>query len=144
MEMMVNIIGVGVAVPKTGFGVNLVTGSYIGFRHSESHYEVLLGLEDIISLGSRSGAVLLGWIKTKYFVVDTVIYPWALHPKALIGSKAEIEVDNTLVGLGSVDIKFTLFTNGGDGIPLISKVDIESMGIQLANTKVRGTLCKIM
>ncbi|MGD9368502.1 MAG: hypothetical protein PVH87_22575 [Desulfobacteraceae bacterium] len=39
MEMFINIMGAGVALPKTGFGVNLATASYIGITNG---YQVTL------------------------------------------------------------------------------------------------------
>ena len=86
MEMMINITGVGVAIPKTGLGVNLYTGSYIGFRKSDGVDVTSLALHDLLSLGSRSGTFVLGWVRADWFPIDTAMHPWALVPKALEGS----------------------------------------------------------
>ncbi|MCP4748794.1 MAG: hypothetical protein GY874_22085 [Desulfobacteraceae bacterium] len=143
MEMCVNIAGAGISIPKTGFGVNIITGSYLGFRHSQDSPVSLLGLKDSMSLGSKSGTVIIGWISTKWFPVDQKIHPWVMVPDTLVGSKAEIEVVGTLIAAGKVDLKIALFDGGGNSSSLMSKIDIESVGGQIANTKVRGVICKV-
>jgi hypothetical protein len=140
MEMKVVISGVGAAIPKTGFGVNFISGSYIGLRNSKKMSNILMGLADLISIGNKSGTVVVGHVATDWFFVDPVMHNWVTNTNGLIGKKAEIEVIGTLIVNGNVDLKFTVFDKNGNTNELISKVDIESSGIQAANTKVRGVL----
>lgn len=143
MEMKVIIDSLGLSVPKTGFGLNLFSGSYIEFRNSKKTPKILMGLKDIISLGSKSGTVVLGHIATEWFFVDPIKNSWVTNSGALIGKKAEIEVIGSIIAKGKVDLKFTVYDKDGNTNELISKVDIKSSGFQVANTKVRGILVKV-
>lgn len=143
MEMKVIIDGMGIALPKTGFGVNLFSGSYISLRNNKGAPVLLLGLADALSLGSKSGTVIVGHVATQWFFVDPVKHNWVTNTIDLIGKKAEVEVIGTLLAKGSVDFKFTVFDKEGNTKELVSKVDLESSGVQVANTKVRGVLKKI-
>ncbi len=143
MEMKVVIDGMGLAMPKTGFGLNIFSGSYIKLRDSNKNPQILMGLVDAMSLGSKSGTVVLGHVETNWFFVDPVKHNWVTNTNDLTGKKAEIEVVGTLLAKGKIDLKFTVYDKGGDAKSLVSKVDIESSGIQVANTKVRGVLKQI-
>lgn len=143
MEMKVVIDGIGVAVPKTGFGLNLFSGSYINFRNSKGVRPIMLGLADGISIGSKSGTVIVGHVETNWFFVDPVKHNWVTNTISLIGKKAEVEMIGTLLAKGRVDFKFTIFDKEGNIKELVSKVDLKSTGVQVANTKVRGVLKKI-
>lgn len=144
MEMLINLVGFGVALPKTGFGVNLLSSSYIAFRYSKYNPDILLGISDLVSLGSKSGTFIASWIKTDWFTVCPKKHNWVNNTNALIGKKAELEVLGTVILFGTVDVKFTTYDkNGNKDNELISKVDIKSAGGQLSNTKVRGVLCEI-
>lgn len=44
MEMKVVIDGIGIAVPKTGFGLNILSGSYIKLRDSKKSSIILMGM----------------------------------------------------------------------------------------------------
>lgn len=140
MEMMNNIAGLGVAIPKTGFGLNLATASYIGFRLDKNNYDLLLGLKDCFSLGTKSGTLIGSWIKTDWFMVDIKRHGWVADINRLVGSKVEIEVVGTVVAFGTVDLKLTAIDKYGNTKELMSKVDIKASGGQLSNTKIRGTV----
>lgn len=143
MEMKVVISGVGAAIPNTGFGVNVISGSYIKLRNSKRMSTILMGLADAISMGNKSGTVIVGHVATDWFFVDPVVHNWVTNTNDLIGKKAEIEVLGALIVNGTVDLRFTVYDKNGNTNVLISKVDIESSGIQAANTKVRGVLKQI-
>ncbi len=143
MEMKVVISGIGAAIPKTGLGVNIFSGSYIEFRNSKRIPNILMGLADVISIGNKSGTVVVGHVATDWFFVDPVKHNWVTNTNDLIGKKAEIEVVGTLIVNGEVDLKFTVYDKNENTNELISKVDIKSSGLQAANTKVRGVLKQI-
>ena len=143
MEMKVVISGIGAAIPKTGLGVNILSGSYIKFRNSKRIPNILMGLADAISIGNKSGTVVVGHVATDWFFVDPVKHNWVTNTNDLIGKKAEIEVVGTLIVNGEVDLKFTVYDKNENTNELISKVDIKSSGLQAANTKVRGVLKQI-
>ena len=143
MEMKVVISGIGAAIPKTGLGVNIFSGSYIEFRNSKRIPNILMGLADVISIGNKSGTVVVGHVATDWFFVDPVKHNWVTNTNDLIGKKAEIEVVGTLIVNGEVDLKFTVYDKNENTNVLISKVDIKSSGLQAANTKVRGVLKQI-
>lgn len=143
MEMLINIFGLGIAIPKTGFGVNVASGSYIGFRHTKNKPDILLGLRDIVSLGSKSGTFVGSWVATDWFVVDVAKHSWVANTNWLIGKKAEIEVIGTLLIHGTVDLKFTVYDQNGNANELLTKVDIKAAGGQVSNTKIRGMLGKV-
>lgn len=141
MEMFINIMGVGVALPKTGLGVNLATGSYIGI--TMGHTKTLLGVSKCMSIGAGAGTLVAGWVKTAPFHVSPAKHGWATNVHGLIGKKVQIELTGTLVVFGKVDLTFTVFDKDGGSKELISRVDIESCGMQASETKVRGVLCKM-
>ena len=143
MKMKVIIDGIGLSIPKTGLGLNIFSGSYISFRNSKKTPEILMGLADVISLGSKSGTVVVGHVETDWFIVDPVKHNWVTNTNNLVGKKAEVEVVGTLLAKGNVDLKFTVYDKDGNVNELISKVDIKSSGLQVANTKVRGILKQI-
>jgi hypothetical protein len=143
MEMIINIFGIGVTIPKTGFGLNVASGSYIGFRHAKHQPDKLLGLRDIVSLGSKSGTLVGSWVATDWFVIDVAKHSWAVNTNSLVGKKAENEVIGTLVIHGTVDLKFTVFDQNGNASELLTKADIKAAGGQISNTKVRGVLGKV-
>jgi hypothetical protein len=66
MEMKVVIDALGLSIPKTGFGLNLFSGSYIEFRNSKKIPKILIGIKDVISLGAKSGTVILGHVVTEW------------------------------------------------------------------------------
>ncbi len=69
MEMKVVIDGIGLAVPKTGFGINLFSGAYIKLRRAKGVPIVLMGLADGPSLGAKSGTVFVGHVETDWFLL---------------------------------------------------------------------------
>lgn len=140
MEMLINIFGFGVTIPKTGFGLNVASGSYVGFRHNKDRPDKLLGLKDIVSLGSKSGTLVGSWVATDWFIVDVAKHSWAANTNWLIGKKAEIEVIGTLIIHGTVDLKFTVYDHNGNADELLTKVDVKAAGGQISNTKIRGVL----
>jgi hypothetical protein len=143
MEMKVVINAFGFSIPKTGLGINAFAGSYIMFRNSEKAPIILMGLTGSFSLGEKSGTVIIGYVETNWFFIDPEKHNWIMNTNALIGKKAEIEVIGTLLAKGRVDFKFFLYEKDGDTKEMLSKVDIKSSGVQLANTKVRGVLRQI-
>ena len=143
MEMKIVITGFGLSIPKTGLGLNLLAGSYVAFRYSEKTPYVVMGLTDALSIGSKSETVVVGHVETHWFFVDPVKHNWVTNVIGLIGKKAEIEVVGTLLIKGETDLKFTVYDKGGNVNELISKVDVKSSGLQIANTKVRGILAEI-
>lgn len=143
MEMKVVITGLGFSIPKSGLGLNILGGSYIALRISEKTPQVLMGLTDAFSLGSKSETVVVGHIETHWFIIDPVKHNWLTNTNSLMGKKAEIEVVGTLLAKGKVDLKFTVYDKNGNANELISKVDIDSSGFQVANTKVRGVLFEL-
>lgn len=143
MEMKVIIDGMGLAIPKTGFGINLCSGSYIKLRNYKGGASILLGIADGPSLGARSGTVFVGHVETDWFFIDPVKHNWVTNTIDLVGKKAEIEAIGTLMAKGRVDLKFTVYDKNGNAKELMSKVDLKSTGVEVANTKVRGVLVQI-
>ena len=143
MEMKLVIDGMGLAIPKTGFGVNITSGCYIQLRNSKGTPVILMGIADGPSLGAKSGTVFVGHVETDWFFIDPVRHNWVTNTADLIGKKAEVEATGTLVAKGKVDLKFTVYDKNGNTKELMSKVDIKSTGAQIANTKVRGVLVQV-
>ena len=72
MEMKVVIDGLGFNIPKTGFGMNVISGSYLKFCDSKIQVPILIGLADAFSLGEKSSTVVFGHIATSWFYIDMV------------------------------------------------------------------------
>lgn len=139
--MFINIMGLGVDLPKTGFGVNVATGSYIGITMGQT--KTLLGVSKCLSIGAGAGTLVSGWVKTAPFYVCPKKNGWVSNVNGLIGKKVQIELTGTLVVYGKVDLTFTVYDKNGSSKKLISRVDVESCGMQASETKVRGVLCKM-
>jgi hypothetical protein len=70
--MKVVIDSIGLSIPKTGIGLNVLSGSYIGIRNSKRIPQVLLGFTDCYSIGSGSETIAMGHVATDWFIVDPV------------------------------------------------------------------------
>jgi hypothetical protein len=144
MEMMINLFAIGFSLPSIGIGINGTTNSYVGFRHSKKNPDILLGVQDIASLGPKSGTFVGSWIVTDYFIVEYPNHRWISNTGRLSGRTVEIEVSGTMIVRGTVDIKFAVIDKNGNFNQLLSKANIKAIGGQLANTKIRGVFGKIL
>jgi hypothetical protein len=144
MEMMINLFAIGFSLPGAGIGINGTTNCYVGFRHSKKNPDILLGLQDVASMGPKSGTILGSWIVTDYFNVEYPNHRWIANTGRLIGKTVEIEVSGTMIVRGTVDIRFTVIDKNGNFNQLLSKANINATGGQLANTKIRGKFGQIL
>lgn len=64
MEVRITISGIGVTIPKIGFGVNVFSGCYLEFRASKNTPVKVFGIKDYLSLGDGSGSIIIGHART--------------------------------------------------------------------------------
>ena len=65
---------IGIYIPKTGFGMNVVSGSYLKLRDSKSQTPILIGLADAFSLGEKSSTVVLGHIAPEKLILNHRVF----------------------------------------------------------------------
>lgn len=142
MEMRITISGLGLALGKTGFGANLVSGAYLETRPVSGAPSCIFGLTRGPSLGSSSGSVVFGHVQTEWFRVNVDVAS-AFRTNAVVGKVADVEISGAIVSGGQVDVKVDLIDSDGNVEGLFAKANIRSSGVQVASTKVRGVLKRL-
>ncbi len=140
MEVRITISGIGVTIPKIGFGVNVFTGCYLEIRASKNSPIKVFGVKDHLSLGDGSGSIIVGHAKTSWITVMNPESLVLLNTQNLNGSKVEIEVKGTSFGHANGDIGFKVFDDVGNSKTILDKYNIPMEAMQLASTKVRGKI----
>ena len=140
MQIRLTSSSVSMSIKALGFGVNAVSGSYIQIRQGEGTPIQLLGLADKFSLGAKNGTVVFAQITTDWIDVDSAKYPWICNAPSLAGKLIDIDISGTVLNRGTADVKMTLINGDGESESLVSKMNINVNGFQLANLKVRARL----
>lgn len=140
MEVRITISGIGVTIPKIGFGVNVFSGCYLEFRASKNTPVKVFGIKDYLSLGDGSGSIIIGHARTSWITVMDPKSLVLLNTQNLSGSTVEIEVKGTSFGHANGDIGFKVFDSIGNSKTILEKYNIPMEAIQLASTKVRGKI----
>jgi len=142
MEMRITISGLGVALGKTGFGANLVSGAYLQTRPSKGTCISTFGLTKGPSLGSNSGSIVFGHVQTEWFRINDNSAQ-LFENGTVTGKIADVKISGAIVTGGRVDVNIDLIDENGSIQSLIAKANISSSGVQIASTKVRGILKKM-
>jgi hypothetical protein len=140
--MKIGTIGFGVGIPRTNLQVSAINIVKIYLRHGPNDNNIVkLGVNDMVSVGGRSGAFIFSGFQTKWFELDPKKDGWARNPISLIGKKVRIKVSGVVAKLGSVDIVVTLFDKYNQGKDLVNQCCIEvEGGIQFSESKVMGVI----
>ncbi|WP_409523005.1 hypothetical protein [Nitrincola sp. MINF-07-Sa-05] len=142
MEMRITISGLGLALGKTGFGANLVSGAYLQTRSAKCGTVNTFGLTKGLSLGSSSGTVVFGHVQTEWFRIDENSAEFFDNDSS-VGKVADVNISGAIVAGGRVDVNVDLIDENGSIETLVTKANISSSGIQISSTKVRGILKKM-
>lgn len=144
MQMKIGSVGFGVGIPRTNLQVSAINMVKLYLRHGLYDKNIVkLGVNDMVSVGGRSGAFLASVFETKWFELDPKNDAWARNPIFLIGKKMRIEVSGVVAQLGSVDIIVTLFDKYNQGKELVNQCCVEVRGgFQFSESKIMGVVEK--
>ena len=136
MELRLIASQIGLGIPKTELGFDLVAGTYIGVRHGGAEHTY--GMASILS-PVRHGQLLVAQVDTQWFPVE--------HGDARastlmqMGSRlCELELDGIVAGFGAIDIALTVFSSGSEPNMSIRKVNEPARGFMASGLAVRDTL----
>jgi hypothetical protein len=144
MQMKLGIVGCGVGIPKTNLGVGAVNIAKLYFRNNPNDKKpAKLNVQDLISIGGKSGAFLISAFETKWFELNPKKDGWARNANLLIGKKMQVEVYGVIAKWGSVDVVLSLFNNYNEGEELLNQCCVGVVGgIQFSNMKVQGIVMR--
>jgi hypothetical protein len=143
MEMWIFMMGLGIAIPKTDIGLDLLSGCYVQVRATHSAVPLTYVIGTYANPGGKTGTVALGHIITEWFAITPSKYSWLFNPKGMLGSPAELNVSGTLIIKGQVDINFKLLDNEGNVLKEVKRINVKATGGQLSSTYIYGTLMMI-
>ncbi len=143
MEMRIFMTGLGIAIPKTDIGLDLISGTYVQVRATPSAVPLTYVIGTYANPGGKTGTVALGHITTEWFAIPPLKYSWLFNPKGMLGSPAELKVSGTLIIKGQVDIHFKLLDEEGTVLKEVKRINVRATGGQLSSTYIHGTLMTI-
>ncbi len=114
MQIMMHLWGGGLSIPKTKIGVSTLMGAVLSIRAGEGHTPTVYATGDLFAIGTKSGTLVAGSVKTKWINVDSATNEWLSNCEYFEGKNVEIAAHGTLTGDGFVDI--TLATISDDGV----------------------------
>lgn len=145
MKAIATIFGAGAAIPRTIFGVNLITTGTIKFILSNGEPKFgdmwhAYSLSSGPSIGDRNQTIIGGIAWTELFEVNKPsIYQYVGSLERWIG---EIEIGTPFIGQRKCDVKFTAFDPSGQKKFNFHVSSVKCMGIQLGTATARGTLIR--
>ncbi|MBX2809251.1 MAG: hypothetical protein KTR20_11530 [Cellvibrionaceae bacterium] len=140
MQVMMHVWGGGVAVPKTKFGVGALMGAMLSIRAAEGHTPTVYAMADLMSVGTKSGTLIAGSVKTSWVNVDPASNEWIKDCNFFDGKSVEMGIHGTVTGEGFVDMSLSTISEDGIKTDLLKRFNIEATGGQLAGTQVTGEL----
>lgn len=143
MEVMVKLDSLGFGIPKTGFGINLISGSYIQVSPATKNKTDTYGLTDVLSLGDDSSTMVFASLKTSPIKLSTVEEIQAFTPSNLSEKTLDISISGTLIGNGKADVTIVQIDSNGRTTEILKRFDIPVSGGQLAETSIRGRARKL-
>ena len=137
MEIIIKLDGLGVGIPKTGFGINAFSASYIQINSAPGKPLRTYGIAEYLTIGGENSTIVYGSVKTP---------PIRLTPEEfqlfslsnMSGKKIDVEVTGTFLGSGRADITISLIDGEGRSQEVLNRKDINMIGGQLATTRARG------
>ena len=121
MQMLIGLAGLGIGVPKTSLGLGAATGKLYFRDNPCSVKEKALTVSDLLSVGQKSGAFLLGGVTTTWFDLDPIKENTLYNFYWLLGKKAEIKISGIqLVRKGTADIEINAWDKNGQVYELLT------------------------
>lgn len=141
MEIRITISSLGAGLPGTGFGLNIISAAYVEVRASKNSNVRLFGVTDYLSLGNNSVTIGAGHAQTAWMKVNSANLSLLALSK-MQSSRAEINIVGTLLGTGTIDVKFELINKAGESSTVLDLkgVKVPTPGAQISSTKVRGEI----
>lgn len=137
MEIIVKVDSLSLGFPRTGFGVNVISGSYIQVNYSSNRPNKTYGIVDILSIGGNNSTIVYGTIHTDPIILNAdELQAFSLSNMA--GKHVDIEISGMFINSGSADIRITLIDDEGRPQVAIERKNVRVRGGQLASTQVRG------
>jgi hypothetical protein len=140
MEMRIVISGMGIKIPKTDIGMDLVSGCYIQVRTTSQAQPMTYGIATSLEPGGKTGTLMIGHAFTDWFKLDPAKHGWLFQAKNLVGKIADLKVSGTLFVSGTVDVTFKILDDEGKDVHNITRIDRNSKGFQLSSTSIHGKL----
>ncbi|MDP4535805.1 hypothetical protein Q3O60_06375 [Alkalimonas collagenimarina] len=137
MEMIVKLDSLGLGIPKTGFGVNLISGSYIQVKYGPNKPFKTYGIANLPSIGGDNATIIYGTLQTKPINLNIEEFQ-AFSLTNMTGKHIDIEVSGTVLGSGRADLTISLIDDAGRAQTVVERKNIPVIGGQIASTKVRG------
>ncbi|WP_404363586.1 hypothetical protein [Marinobacter sp.] len=143
MDVVINLDSLGFGIPRTGFGLNLISGSYIQVSNPAKRKPDIFGLTDVLSLGDNSSTMVFASLKTSPIKLSTAEEIQSFTMSGLVAQKIQINIDGTLIGNGKADVTITRIDGDGRPTELLKRFDVKVSGGQLARTSIRGNVRKL-
>lgn len=137
MEITVNLDSLGIGIPKTGFGVNLISGSYIQISDGTDGPVKTYGIVSTMSVGGDNSTLVYGTLKTAPIKINSDELRFFSVP-SITGKYIDIEINGTIIGSGRADLTISLIDEGGRAETAIDRKNIQVTGGQLSSTRIRG------
>lgn len=140
MQMMVEIMGFGIGIPKTKLQVSAMNISKFYIRHGVLNKNpVKLNVQDLISIGGKSGTFIATGVRTKWFELDPAKSKWAINPHLLLGKRVRIFMSGIVGKWGRVDFTLKQLDKYNQPKTLVDQCCIEvDGGLQFSDIKVQG------
>lgn len=137
MEVIVKIDGFGVGIPKTGFGLNAFSGSYIQVNSTAGKPHRTYGVVDYLSAGGNSGTFIYGTAHTSPIKITPEEFK-KFSLENVRGKYIEVEVKGTIIGSGKADVAVNFIDGEGRSETVLERKHVSVSGGQVATTRVRG------
>lgn len=139
MYIVIYLDSVSIGIPKSGFGLNAFSGSYVQIKSSPDVIFNTYGIVDYMSMGGDSSTFIYGSIKTENLHINEDELK-KLSISNVSGKKMEIDISGTFLGSGRADVKLILIDNNGRYETIIDRKDIKVSGGQVSGTRIRGDI----
>jgi hypothetical protein len=140
MQMQIGTIGFGIGIPKTK--VQLGAANIAKFYIRQGLYDknpARLNVQDLFSIGGKSGTFIFTGIRTKWFELDPAKSHWAMNTNLLIGTKVQIFLSGIVGKWGKVDFTLKQLDMYNNPKTLVERccIDVEG-GFQFSDMKLQG------
>jgi len=139
MKVRITISGLGAGIPKSPFGLNLVSGCYIETKPNDGNAPSrIYGVVDTMSVGGESSTLVFGHAQTSWMTVAKASALQLLKYENFIGTLVDVEVKGTSFGSSKGDVSLKIIDDIGNAVSVIDKFSIAIDAYQLSSTKIRG------
>ncbi|PSF08276.1 hypothetical protein C7H09_08930 [Marinobacter fuscus] len=137
MEAIIKLDGLGVGIPRTGFGINAISASYIQINSAPGKPLRTYGIAEYLSVGGDNSTIVYGSIKTPPIKLSPEEFQ-SFSLTNMSGKTIDIEVSGTFLGSGKADVTILLIDGDGRSQEVLNRKGIRMTGGQLAETRARG------